>query len=103
MASNFFLHLFLSLLSFSDIVATCPDLGHSVDNGNVSYSRDPTKQGLYVENTTVTVSCDEGYRGGGDIICQYDGNWSSSRLPSCTSEPYIHGLYPHLHEKYSDT
>ena len=65
------------------IVAMCPDLGHSIDNGSVSYSRDPTEEGLYVENTTVTVSCDGGYRGGGDIICQNDGKWSSS---SCTSK-----------------
>ena len=71
------------------LVATCPDLGASIENGDVRYSRDPTEEGLYVENTTVTVSCDEGYRGGGDIICQDDGSWSSSHLPSCTSEPYI--------------
>ena len=70
-------------------MATCPDLGHSVDNGDVSYSRDPTEQGRYVENTTITVSCDEGYRGGGDIICHDDGKWPSSSLPSCTSESTV--------------
>ena len=69
------------------LVATCPDLGASIENADVSYSRDPTEQGHYVENTTVTVSCDEGYRGGGDIICQRDGNWSFSSLSICTSEP----------------
>ena len=69
--------------------ATCSDLGHSIDNGNVSYSRDPTEEGLYVESTTVTVSCDEGYRGGGNVTCQNDGNWSSLSLPSCTGEPAI--------------
>ena len=67
-------------------MATCPDLGHSIENGTVSYTRDPTEQGRYVENTTVTVSCDEGYRSSGDIACQNDGNWSSSSLPNCTSE-----------------
>ena len=80
------LYLILSLC----IVATCPDLVHSIENGGVSYSRDPTEQGLYVENTTVTVSCDEGYRGGGNITCQRDGNWSSSSLPNCTSKPVVH-------------
>ena len=65
-------------------VATCPDLAHSIENGNVSYTRDPTEQGLYVEGTTVTVSCGKGYSGGGDITCQNDGNWSSKQ-PTCTS------------------
>ena len=90
--------LYLYLI-FLCIVATCPDLGNTIENGNVSYTRDPTEQGRYVENTTVTVSCDEGYRGGGVITCQNDGNWSSSHLPKCTSEPYIHGIAsPTLHE-----
>ena len=80
---------FTSSISFSPyiiIVATCSNLGHGIENGNVSYSGDPTEQGRYVENTTATVSCDEGYRGGGDVICQNDGNWSSSSLFNCTSE-----------------
>ena len=68
-------------------VATCPDLGNTTENGNVSYTRDPTELGRYVENTTVIVSCDDGYKGGGVITCQNDGNWSSSSLPNCTSEP----------------
>ena len=76
------LHLILSLY----IVATCNDLGRSIDNGNVSYTRDPTKQGHYLENTTVTVTCDEGYKGGGSITCQNDGNWSSLSLPHCIGE-----------------
>ena len=71
-------------------MATCPDLGASIENGDVSYSRDPTEQGHYVENTTVTVSCDEGYGGGGDIICQKDGNWSFSSLSICTCESTIY-------------
>ena len=67
-------------------MATCTDLGHSVNNGNVIYSGDPTEQGRYVENATVTVSCDEGYKGGGHITCQNDGNWSSLSLPGCASK-----------------
>ena len=73
-------------------MATCPGLGHSIENGIVSYSGSPTDQGdfiYYAEGTTITVLCDEGYRGGGNIICQNDGNWSSSSLPNCTSEPLI--------------
>ena len=72
-------------------MATCTGLGHSIENGNVNYSAAPTDQGdfIYAEGTTVTVSCDEGYSGGGGIICQRDGNWSSSSLPNCTSEPLI--------------
>jgi hypothetical protein len=65
-------------------MATCPDLGNTIENGNVSYTRDPTEQGRYVENTAITVSCDEGYRSSGDITCQNDGNWSSASLPNCT-------------------
>ena len=73
------------------IVTTCsdPDLDH-IENGTVSYSRDPTEEGHYVENTTVTVSCDEGYRGGGDIACQNDGRWFPAILPNCTSERIIY-------------
>ena len=74
-------------LASSSVVATCPNLGHSIENGNASYTRDPTEQGRYVENTTLTVSCDDGYRGGGDVTCQNGGNWSPLSLPSCRSEP----------------
>ena len=81
--------LCLSYLNFLRVVVTCPDLGHGITNGNVSYTRDPTEQGHYVENTIVTVSCDEGYRGGGDITCQHDGTWSSAGVPNCTSEGVI--------------
>ena len=84
-------------LLFLSSVTTCTDLGHSVDNGNVSYSSNPTEQGQYVENTTVTVLCDEGYRGGGDIICQNDGNWSSLSLLRCTSEPAVVIKYLYTH------
>ena len=70
-------------------MAACANLSQSIENGNVSYSRDPTEQGHYVENTTVTVTCDEGYRGGGNNICQKDGNWSSLSLPGCASEPAL--------------
>ena len=83
------IHLSALLSLTTSIVATCPDLGHSIENGNVSYTRDPTEQGRYVENTTLTVSCDEGYRSSGDITCQNDGSWSSANLPYCTSEPDI--------------
>ena len=81
----------LILLHFPSyiIVTTCPDLGNTTENGNVSYTRDPTEQGRYVENTAITVSCDEGYRSSGDITCQNDGNWSSASLPNCTSKPDI--------------
>ena len=87
MADVLYSNIFCSLTS-SNVVATCTDLGHSVNNGNVHYSGDLTEQGRYVENTTVTVSCDEGYRGGGHITCQNDGNWSSLslRLPRCTGK-----------------
>ena len=84
--------LFISFCLY--VVATCPDLDHSIENGNVSYSRDPTEQGFYVENTTATVSCDEGYRGGGNITCQRDGNWLSSSLPNCTSEHFAYLYQP---------
>ena len=68
-------------------MATCPDkLGRSIENGIVSYTRDLTDEGEYVEGTTVEVSCDEGYRSSGNITCQNDGTWSSSSLPNCTSE-----------------
>ena len=74
-------------------MATCPDLGNTTENGNVSYTRDPTEQGRYVENTAITVSCDEGYRSGGDITCQNDGNWSSASLPNCASKPALAARY----------
>ena len=83
------IHLSAFLSTNNFIVATCPDLGHCIENGNVSYTRHPTEQGRYVENTTVTVSCDKGYGGGGDITCQHDGTWSSASLLNCTSEPDI--------------
>jgi hypothetical protein len=86
---------FTTILSciYSYTVATCPDLGNTTENGNVSYTRDHTEQGKYAEDTRVTVSCDEGYKGGGDITCQNDGNWSSPILPSCTSESSVPESY----------
>jgi hypothetical protein len=91
------------------ILATCPDLGNTTENGNVSYTRDHTEQGKYAEDTRVTVSCDEGYKGGGDITCQNDGNWSSPILPSCTivdcSTPplLLNGDNIILHEPFNTT
>jgi hypothetical protein len=75
----------------------------------VSYTRDHTEQGKYAEDTRVTVSCDEGYKGGGDITCQNDGNWSSPILPSCTivdcSTPplLLNGDNIILHEPFNTT
>ena len=84
---KYFITLLLSVSLSSSVVATCSDLGNSIENGNVSYTRDPIEQGRYVENTMLTVSCNEDYRGGGDITCQNGGNWSPLSLPSCRSEP----------------
>ena len=67
-------------------VGSCPDLGSDVENGNVTYSQPLLEQGRYLQNTTATVSCSEGYTGRGVITCQTNGNWSSPTLPSCESE-----------------
>ena len=67
-------------------VGSCPDLGSDVENGNVEYSKPLLEHGRYLEYTTATVSCSEGYTGGGVITCQTSGNWSSPTLPSCESE-----------------
>ena len=84
----------------SSVVATCPDLGHSIENGNVSYTRDPTEQGRYVENTALKVSCNEDYRGGGDVTCKNGGNWSPLSLPSCRSEPDETSYYNLFHKTF---
>ena len=59
-----------------------------VDNGRVEVNQPhPGKaeeSGHYlVVNTTISVSCDQGYNGGGSITCGKDGNWTLL-LPSCS-------------------
>ena len=66
----------------------------------MSYTRDPTEQGRYVESTIVTVSCDEGYRSSGNITCQNDGNWSFSSLPNCASKPALATRYNTIYMYY---
>ena len=44
---------------------------------------EPTLEGHYVEGTIVTVSCDDGYIGGGNSTCQRNGSWASA---SCSCE-----------------
>ena len=75
-------------LSPMHAVATCSgNLGSDVENGNVMYSQPLLeRQERYEEYTTATVSCSEGYTGGGVVTCQTDGNWSSPTLPSCESK-----------------
>ena len=71
----------------SVLAPTCPNLGDTVESGEVVYSRPRQSSGRYSAGTIATVECAEGYRGG-DITCQTDGNWSGP-LPSCTSESVI--------------
>ena len=68
---------------FFPTVQTCPDLGNTVSGGTVQYSQS-LLQGGYPEGTTATVTCNEGYNGGGDITCQSE-SWSGS-LPGCTGK-----------------
>ena len=58
-----------------------------MEGGAVEYSIliDPT-EGRYIFGTTATVTCEDGFRGGGDITCERSGNWTSSELPTCESE-----------------
>lgn len=79
--------LHLTLLSFT--VATCSNKMDSIENGDVVYSQDRTRQGQYPEHTTATITCNDGYIVSGDNIttCQNDGTWSS--IPSCESEPLV--------------
>ena len=69
------------------LAPSCPNLGTTVENGEVTYSRDRQSSGRYSTGTTATVECGEGYSGG-DITCQADSTWSD-RLPNCTSESVI--------------
>ena len=61
----------------------CPDLGNKVSGGTVQYSQS-LLQGGYPEGTTATVTCSEGYTGGGDVTCQCQ-KWSAS-LPECAGK-----------------
>ena len=67
-------------------MATCSDLGNNVENGDVVYSNATVTEGRYSQDTTATVSCFEGYSGGGVITCLDTGNWSYPDLPICESE-----------------
>ena len=55
----------------------------------MTYSQPLLEQERYVQYTTATVSCSEGYTGGGIITCQTSGNWSSPTLPSCAGAQHI--------------
>ena len=70
----------MSAHTFLYAVITCPNPDRSFDNSNISAiitPEEPTLEGHYVEGTIVTVSCFEGYDGGGDSICQRNGTWTS--------------------------
>lgn len=51
-----------------------------IDVNSSSSISEPTGK-YYLGNTTVTVTCDEGYIGGGSIVCGMDVNWT---LPMCS-------------------
>ena len=62
-------------------VVVCLEPDTSVDNGNVEVImpyNTSFESGYYLVNTTIMVSCDKGYVGGGRITCKKDGNWTSS-------------------------
>ena len=61
---------------------SCEDLGNDVENGAVEYSPSIV-EGRYRMGTTATVTCNPGFRGGGDITCEGSGEWSSPSLPTC--------------------
>ena len=77
----------LNFLTPFSVVTCSGNLGIDVENGNVTYSQSLLEQGWYLQYTTATVSCSEGYTGGGVITCQTSGNWSPPSLPNCESEP----------------
>ena len=61
-----------------------------MENGAVDYSEPiDMLEGRYIVDTTATVTCSEGYSGGGVITCGNSGSWSSPDLPSCESESII--------------
>jgi hypothetical protein len=53
---------------------------------NISADVNVTPMGRYLVNTTVTVTCDEGYVGGGETVCVEDETWNSD-LPTCSRKP----------------
>ena len=58
---------------------------------NINTTHPLTQDGHYLENTIITVSCNDGYSvsDGGESICQSNGNWSadsSNGIPICTGE-----------------
>ena len=74
-------------------VGSCPNPGNTTMNGDVNiYTTYPlTQDGHYIENTTIKVTCYDGYSvsDGGESICLSNGNWSASSsngIPICTGE-----------------
>ena len=64
---------------------SCPYLGSTLSGGTVFYSQSYMySEGGYPDNSTATVSCSEGFGGGGKITC-HNGSWSGI-LPECASE-----------------
>jgi hypothetical protein len=59
-----------------------PDVDHGRAEVNTPHNGSAV-YGHYLVNTTIRVSCDKGYIGGGSITCGRDGNWTSP-LPSCS-------------------
>ena len=69
---------FLLLVCFYS--GQCEDLGTKYIDGGMLNISDTTHK----VNTTITVTCYDGYyRGGGTITCGENGNWSSPTLPPC--------------------
>ena len=61
------------------------DVKHGEVDVNSSSSISEPTGGYYLANTTVTVTCneDEGYVGGGSIVCGIDVNWILPRCSPC--------------------
>ena len=57
------------------LAKNCVDLGDAVPNGTVEYS-EALFRGGYPEGSTATITCSEGFTGGGVLTCGDKGVWS---------------------------
>ena len=73
-------------------VVTCAAL--SLPNGQINYNKPAANNGGYPVDTTVSFTCNHGYRrtGSASRSCQTSGNWNQ-QTPSCIQSKRMNKIF----------